>query len=209
MTAALIEGLVLGLTLAFLVGPGFISLVQTSISRGIYAGIQFATGIALSDLFLIGLSYFGLLQLFGSDRQYLVLGIIGGSVLIIFGIINFQRKYSIPSPVNLKIPATGGRFFKHLSKGFFLNITNPFLLIFWVSVSGIASAKYGIPSAEINVFFIATLAAIFGTDILKVFVSQKIRQYLSIRILTLINRVVGVILILFGAILIIRVLFFL
>lgn len=209
MTAALLEGIILGLTLALLVGPGFISLVQTSISRGVYSGIQFAIGIALSDLLLIGLSYFGLLQLFGSHRQHLALGIIGGGILIVFGVINYQRKYSIPSHVHLKIPPSGGRFFKDLSKGFFLNITNPFLLIFWVGITGIASAKYGLPSPEIIVFFGATLAAVFATDVFKVFISQKIRRFLSIRVLTYINRLVGVLLISFGVFLIIRVLFFL
>lgn len=209
MANPFIEGVVLGITLALLVGPSFIALVQTSINRGFYSGLQFAIGISLSDLTLIGLSYIGLLQIFDNAQQYLVLGIIGGCVMIGFGIITYNRKYTIPSniPINLKVST--GRFFKHLSRGYFLNILNPFLFIFWVGVMGLAGAKYSIPSLEVHLFFSGCIMAVFTTDMIKVLISQQIKRYLTVRVLTLLNRIVGSLLVLFGLVLIVRVLFFL
>ncbi len=206
MTMALIEGIILGITLAFLVGPAFISLVQTSIHRGRVAGLQFAIGISLSDITLVALSYFGLLQIFETGRQYHALGIIGGCILIAFGVVTFTRKYTVPKPVQLNVRVKTGRFFKYLSKWFFMNILNPFLLLFWVGVMGVVSARYNIPSREIHLFFAATISTVFLTDMVKVFISRKIKKFLSIHLLTLLNRIVGSLLILFGVVLIVRVL---
>ncbi len=208
MTRALAEGIFLGITLAFLVGPAFISLIQTSIHRGFFAGVQFAAGISLSDMVLIALSYIGLLQVFNSNEQYLALGVIGGIIIIVLGIITYNRKYSIPSNINLNLKVKTSRFFKYLSKGFFLNIFNPFLLIFWVSVMGLVKTKYLMPSSEAHIFLVGCIAAVFGTDLIKVIIARKIKDYLNIKTLTLLNRIVGSMLVLFGIVLIMRVVFF-
>lgn len=209
MTRAIYEGAFLGFTLAFLVGPTFISLIQTSIQRGFRAGVQFAVGISLSDVSLIALSYLGLLQVFSSANQHKTLGIIGGCILITFGIITFKRNHSIPTHIPLTARVSTGRFFKYFSKGFLLNILNPFLLIFWVGVMGLVSAKYTIPSKEVHVFFSACIVTVFSTDLIKVIVSRKIQKHLDKRKLKLLNRFAGSMLMLFGVILIIRVIFFL
>jgi threonine/homoserine/homoserine lactone efflux protein len=215
MISALIEGLVMGVTLAFLVGPSFISLIQTSIHRGFYSGMQFAVGIALSDLTLIALSYIGALQFLGAEHNQLRMGIIGGIIVIGFGIVTFTRRHTISSSPQVTLEMQrktdrffSGRFFRYVSKGYFMNIFNPFLLIFWLGVMSLVSAKYGIPSREIWVFFTGTIAAVFTTDILKCFLSQRIKQRLNIRVLTWINRIVGLMMVLFGLVLILRVAFF-
>ena len=144
MTYAFFEGIILGVTLAFLIGPAFIALLQTSIHRGFIAGIQFAIGIAISDITLIGLSYIGVLQLISSEQNKIIVGIVGGIVLILFGIITFVRKYKMPGTAKIEIKISKGRFFRHFSKGFFINILNPFLLIFWLGVMSFISSKYGV-----------------------------------------------------------------
>ena len=209
MTRAILEGAFLGLSLAFLVGPTFISLIQTSIQRGFKAGVQFAIGISLSDISLIALSYLGLLQIFSSAQQHLTLGIVGGSILIAFGIITFKRNYSIPTHIPITARVSSGRFFKYFTKGFLLNILNPFLLIFWIGVMGLVSAKYTIPSKEVQVFFSACIVTVFSTDLVKVIISRKIGENLNKKKLILLNRFAGSMLILFGIILILRVMFFL
>ena len=213
MITALIEGIAMGLTLAFLIGPSFVSLLQTSIQRGYYAGIQFAIGIVLSDLTLIALSYFGALQFLGADQNQLRMGIIGGLIVIGFGIVTFTRKYHIASPLKLEIHIKTEGFFssrllKYISKGYFMNIFNPFLLVFWLGVMSLVSSKYGIPSKEIFIFFISTLSTVFVTDLLKCMIANRIKKRLNVKVLTLLNRIVGIVMVAFGISLIIRVLFF-
>lgn len=212
MAVSLIEGMIMGLTLAFLVGPSFVSLLQTSIHRGFYAGVQFALGVALSDLTLIVLSYFGALQFLGADQNQLRMGVIGGIIVIGFGVVTFTRRHHIASPVNVDLgPKTdrffSGKLFKYVSKGYFMNIFNPFLLIFWLGVMSLVSSKYGIPSKEIFIFFAGTVSAVFVTDLLKCVVANRIKRRLTPGVLTLVNRIVGILMVAFGIGLIIRVAF--
>jgi threonine/homoserine/homoserine lactone efflux protein len=208
MTSALIEGIILGVTLAFLIGPSFISLVQTSIHRGFPSGVQFAIGIVLSDLTLIALSYLGALQILQNQRNEVAVGVIGGLLLMGVGAVTFTRKYVIPAPVSIEVRVSGRGVLKYIMKGFFLNIFNPFLLIFWIGVMGVVTSKYGIPSKEILIFFAGTIAAVFLTDLFKVGIAHRIKRYLNARVLTIMNRIVGVFLVLFGIALIIRVWYF-
>ena len=44
------QGVTLGITLAFLMGPALFVLLQTSLNRGLKAGLFIALGIFLSDV---------------------------------------------------------------------------------------------------------------------------------------------------------------
>ena len=204
------EGIILGITLAFLVGPGFVALIQTSIHRGFIHGVQFSIGVVASDLALIALSYLGALQLFSDSENQFTVGIVGGIILMIFGVVTFMRKSTaLPHSAGIEVKVkTGGRFMKYFFKGFFMNIFNPFLLIFWIGTMGIVTAKHGVNSKDVMIFFTGTLSAVFATDLVKCFVADKIKRFLNIKVLTWLNRIVGVLLFVFGIILIIRVLCF-
>ena len=208
MFSVLIQGVILGFTMAFLIGPTFISLVQTSIHRGFPSGVQFAMGVVLSDLVFIALSYLGALQIFQNESNQVTMGFIGGLILMGFGAVTFTRKYVMPAPVSIEVRVSGRGILKYVMKGFFMNIFNPFLLVFWIGVMGIASSKYSIPSREILVFFVGVIGTVFLTDIFKSFIAHRIKRYINARVLTIMNRVVGVCLVLFGIGLIIRVCYF-
>src|SRR5210317_858169 len=87
-----LQGILLGLTFAVLLGPAFFSLIQTSIHRGFMRGMLLAIGIFLSDLVALVLCYFGATQILGSDpRENVYFSIIGGIIMIIFGTYTFSR----------------------------------------------------------------------------------------------------------------------
>ncbi len=205
MSRALIEGIILGITLAFMIGPAFISLVQTSIYKGPASGIQFAAGIALSDFVLIALSYLGTLKILGSLQHQMPVGIIGGAILIAFGIYTFKRKTKISESSKINVALKPINIFKHLFKGFFMNIFNPFLLIFWIGVVSIVTTKYGFETAKTYLFFAGTITGVFLTDTVKCIIAHKIRNSLNFKMLIWVNRIVGIILVAFGLLLIVRV----
>lgn len=221
MFGLLIQGILLGFTLAVLIGPAFFTLIQTSIHRGFKSGIFLAIGIFLSDITLISiisLCTLGLLGAFASPEFLLnpvnkiYFGIIGGVILFVFGIFTFTRKLEHftnnddDNDPNKPGPLT------FILKGYFLNIANPVLIIFWMGVvsgviSGAEPAKTDI-FKHVMTFFTGALATIFATDTLKCFVANKIKNYLQPRILVIINHTIGVLLIIFGIVLILRVLVF-
>jgi len=207
MVAATIEGIILGITLAFLIGPAFIALVQTSIHNGLNSGLLFALGISLSDLALISLSYLGAIQFLDSQANKLLVGIIGGSILIIFGLFTFFKKYKVSTSrgIEVKVTVTGGGIFRYILKGFFMNILNPFLLIFWLGVMSFVSARFGVATKEVVSFFTAAIIAVFTTDTLKCLAASRLRRILNIAILTWVNKGVGVFLVIFGLVMVARV----
>ncbi|MFA5972074.1 MAG: LysE family transporter [Lentimicrobiaceae bacterium] len=202
----LIQGVILGLTLSALLGPALFTLLQTSIHRGLKSGIFLAFGIFLSDISVVYLAFLGALQLINQKNNYMIAGIIGGSILIGFGIYTFLHKIHIDGnnkSIEVRVPGP----ITYILKGYFLNIMNPFVWFFWISAMVGVSSSFGDDKHGIVIFFIGTLATVFGSDVLKVFIAHRIKDHLNVKILVRVNHFVGLLLIVFGVFLIIRVFF--
>lgn len=204
MINTLLEGIVLGLALAFLIGPAFFSLIQTSISKGMYTGSLFAIGISLSDTVLILLTSVGVTQIASESTFQLFFGIIGSIVLVSFGIYTYSKKVIShqAKEINLKIKNTHP--FIYILKGFVLNFANPFIWIFWFTMAVTLNARVESTNSYI-LFFIGAISTVFITDLLKCFIAGKIKAFLSNKMMFLINRGVGILLMIFGLVLLIRV----
>lgn len=201
----LLQGILMGLTVTISFGPGFMALFQTSIVRGVKAGIVLALGILISDLVLISVSYFGLSNLIIKGNTA-VLGAIAGSILIISGAFSVFRKPSASLPNSGDLPDLHGRLPVLLIKGFLLNIANPFVLIFWIGIMGFAASNYGMHSYGFFIFFLGLLSTAFSSDLMKCYLSGFLKKILSIRTITLVNRVIGTIFIAIGIFVICKVL---
>jgi len=199
----LLEGVILGFTLAvfFGFGPALFALLQTTIHRGFLPGLFLAIGIFLSDLVLVGLCFVGAIQIISKPENNLAFGIISGVVLIIFGVVSYTRKVEFDK--NKKVNSKNRAWLIAYSlKGFFLNIANPFVWIFWMGVVVGITANYEGDKYAVIVFFSATLLTVLSTDILKCFASYKIKRFLTQKIVQRINHIAGIGLVLFGLFLI-------
>lgn len=201
---ALFEGAILGLSLAFIFGfgPAFFALMQTAINRGFWQGVMLAFGIFLNDLTVVILALLGSVTLIKGSENYKLLGIIGGSLIIIFGIFALTRKQlakhkSEKQPINNNI-------ILYVGKGFLLNLANPFVWLFWLTVVVSATATYKANTTSLTIFFATALGIIFSTDILKVFTASRLKYLLTEKFLIILNKVAGVGLIIFGVFLIVR-----
>jgi threonine/homoserine/homoserine lactone efflux protein len=204
-----LEGVALGLLIAITFGPAFFTIIQTGIDKGFKSAFYTALGILLCDFFLISVCYLGLTSLFEKLENNIWIGLVGGIILIIYGTYTFLKKPEILKrrSAKYKTPELNQKHFKYVIKGFFLNIANPFIYIFWVAAVSFVSqqAEEGKSLNYAIIFFSGTLITIFGTDLLKSFVGNKIKKYLRPRIQLWINRIVGIILIVSGIVLIVRV----
>lgn len=176
-----------------------------------------ALGIALSDILLITICYIGASTFFDNVSNKLFIGIIGGFILIGYGLYTVFRK---PKEMNPKLPPYHERSFlqKYTSheakmitysiKGFFMNLLNPFLLIFWLTAMGWVSANA--PEGKLFhyaiAFFCGTICTVFSLDLLKSLIGTRISKYLRPENILWINRIVGVALSVFGIFLILKVL---
>lgn len=199
----LLEGIILGFTLAvfFGFGPALFALLQTTIHRGFLSGLFLAIGIFLSDVVLVGLCLVGAIQIINKPENLEAFGIISGIILIIFGITSYTRKVEFSKE---KKPKKKDRpwLTTFVLKGFFMNIANPFVWLFWMGVVVAMTAQFESDENSVIIFFSAALLTVLITDILKCFASYKIKKFLTQKIVQRINHIAGIGLVLFGLFLI-------
>ena len=201
---ALYEGIILGFSLAFIFGfgPAFFALIQTALHRGFWAGVLLAFGIFLNDFVIVLLGLVGSVNVISGSENYQLMGIIGGGLLIIFGIVTFLRKRKTEKE---KSNGNGNpHAFIYIGKGFLLNLLNPFVWIFWFTVIVSATASYKADTYLLSLFFGGTLGVVLVTDITKVFMAAKLKSLLTEKFLDLVNKIAGISLAVFGLFLILR-----
>lgn len=199
-----IEAFLAGLTLSLLIGPAFFTLLQTSLAKGFKPALRFALGIFLSDAFLVSISFLGASRLFTDPSASKVIGVVGGIILMLIGVYTFRKKVqmkpeALPAP---DVPIHTPRW-RYFFKGFFMNMANPGTWIFWFVSVGTITAQYTTDEGyvmhyRVIFFFLVTLLTVFSMDTLKAFVAHKIKRLINERTITIVNKVVGVLLFLFG-----------
>jgi threonine/homoserine/homoserine lactone efflux protein len=190
-----ITGLLFGLIFIFSLGPAFFSLLQTSVQKGFKKAIFLAIGISLSDILYVSLALMGVASLLEEPRTKMWLAIGGTVVLVAYGVYSWFKKP--------KIYVSDGyegdfSYLKYLFKGFILNGFNPFIVVFWVGIIGIISVNYDFSDVGRIYFFSGVLTTILVSDLTKAFVAYRLRSQITPKKILIMNRSVGVILILFG-----------
>jgi threonine/homoserine/homoserine lactone efflux protein len=206
MDSVLIKGITLGLLLTIAVGPVLFSIIKQSINNGWKGGLAFVVGVSLSDVSLAVVSNF-FTELFTNliERKELI-GTIGSTFLISVGIyFLFFKKVKVNEQGSQVLKFRKRDYLKLLLAGFFMNILNPGIIIFWLTAST-AFADEAL-NQRITIFTVA-LVLVLITDILKVLLANRIRQRLTLKNIQFVNRLNGIILIGFGVVLLWGLLFY-
>jgi len=207
MIHLVIDGALLGLLVAISLGPAFFAIIQTGINQGFKHGLFFAIGVLVSDIVLVTISYLIGASIFDDPKSKVFVGLIGGIILIIFGSVSWAKKPEILKRRSLKLKEIKApRLFAFPIKGFFMNIANPFLYFFWFGALGIVGklAPEGKMLQSTIIFFGATFVVTFSTDLLKSYIGNKIKNFLNPRKEIVINKTVGVALVIFGIIMLFK-----
>lgn len=217
----ILEGIIIGLSLALIMGfgPSFFTLIQTSINRGFKSAMLLDLGIILNDVMIVCLMMMTNLQFNITDEKNLIFaGISASIILIIFGIYTFklspQKIINISEHNNHNIDMMNVKFddepswYVYISKGFVINIFNPFVWIFWITCVATASSNYEGNKYSLILFFIGVFSTVLFFDIIKAAGAYSLKKFFTENMLKRLNQITGITLILFGLYLIVRVLFF-
>ncbi|GAA4272501.1 LysE family transporter [Aquimarina gracilis] len=188
-----LEGFVIGLGMIIFIGPVFFLLLNSSFQWGAKAGVAVALGIIVSDIVCVALCYYGLSSFINVEGNRFWIGIVGGLILFILGMNYLLKKASIETDTSLNIKGIQTFFIK----GFSVNFFNPFVFAVWISIVQYGKSKY-YDQELLLVFLTAVLSGIFTTDLFKVFLSKKLKKFISLKRLTIFFRIAGIILILFS-----------
>lgn len=207
MTEALLKGLALGLLLAISVGPVIFSIIKQSINNGHKGGISFAIGVASSDLTLVLISNV-FTELFNRLMRFeKVIGIGGSILLICLGLyfLFFKKVKLADDGVTVHMQLTARNYVSIFFAGYFMNTLNPAVFAIWLTW---ATAFVTMPVNQRIVLFASCLAVVLLADLLKVFLANRLRKQLTPKIIHRINQLSGIILIVFGVVLITGILFY-
>lgn len=215
-----LEGVIIGLSLALIMGfgPSFFTLIQTSISRGFKSAMFLDLGIILNDIFIVALMMMTNVQFNINDRENVIYGgIAAGIILIIFGIYTFllspEKIMHISENNNQKINSMNEKFvdkpkwYIFLTKGFVINIFNPFVWIFWVTCVATASSNFSGNKYSMIIFFLGVFATVLFFDILKAAGAYSLKRFFTAKMMKIMNQIIGIILIIFGLYIAARVIF--
>ena len=192
----LFKGLLFGLLLSFLLGPVFFALMQTSIEKGFKAGLFMASGVAMSDSLYMFITYTGVSFLSENDQVKIILGFTGSVIMIVFGIFTFLKP--VPTRGRKQPHFIANNYFRKIVKGFVLNGINPFIFIFWLGVAGMITIELHYSFDQAFLFYVGVVAMVLSMDITKAFLATRIRDLITPRFMKILNRSVGIALILFG-----------
>lgn len=196
-----------------MLGPAFFVLLETSIKKGIRAALAFDAGVLIADVIYIVIAYVFIQQVeelsYGDDNA--IIRAIGGILFIIYGYFTFFRVVSKVDKVKMKNPKFEGTenikdYWIHFIKGLLLNLANPLVVFYWFSVMafGHSGHKEALSAFEIFLFLGVVLGTFFTIDVIKIFGAKRLRPFITVNLLSSLNRITGTILMAFGTFLLIN-----
>lgn len=206
-----------------MIGPVFFILLETSIKKGIRAGIALDVGVFLSDVMYILIAFF-----FYSEVKALAEGqsketakVIGGFLFIIYGLFTyFKKPTTMDDPKNrdtsqlLDIDISGNKANREPSdwkayrmlclKGFLLNLANPLVVFYWFSVLTLGDANKieGWSANAVLLTFVGIILLVFfSIDFLKIVGAKQLRPFITNKLLKSLNLLIGIVFMAFGVVL--------
>jgi threonine/homoserine/homoserine lactone efflux protein len=194
MLDPILSGIGFGFILAAILGPVFFTLLQTALHESFKAASHLAFGVLLSDMGWIVAGYAFASQIDLTGKYKFLVGWIGGTLLIVFGVYNFFKKIKVKEVDDDKKTVHA----KFVLKGFLLNAFNPSVPLFWLSIISVVKLKENYSFTHEAVFFGAVLSTVFGVDLFKSYIAQRIKRVLNHKVLVWMNRILGLVLFAIG-----------
>ena len=192
-----------GFFTAFIMGPVFWVLLETSITKGFKAAVAFDLGVMFADVCFIGICYLGSFQLLEDEQNKQGLFVLGGTILLLYGLFSWINRAK-KNKENLDIQESKENYFGLAAKGFAINILNVGVFIFWGGVTIVSSPASGKSFTTFVLFFSIVLLSYFITDLLKISVANRFKSLLTGKGIVVVNSIVSLILVISGVVLILK-----
>lgn len=198
-------GLIIGVLVAAPVGPVNVLCIQRAIERGFWGGIAAGLGAVLGDGLIALFASLGVGAISGAVKYHrFAIQIVGGLALFAFGVkLYFTAPRFDTVAADEVNPETLRDFVWDIPQTFFLTITNPGAVLGLFAIFGGVSTFVEVTNYIEALFMVAAIMA--GSIAWWVMLSNIISRYrhhITTETLGKINRVGGLLLMLFGAVLI-------
>lgn len=200
-------GLLIGVLIAAPVGPVNVMCIQRAIERGFWGGVAAGIGSVLGDGLIALFAALGVGAVSGAFIAHRsMIEVVGGVAFIVFGLKLFLTKPGVTIPAQAPRPeATLKDFAWDIPQTFFLTITNPGAVLGLFAIFGGVSTFVEVKSTIDALLMVAAIMA--GSLLWWIFLSNLIARYrhlIDAGRLYSVNRLAGILLIGFGAILLVE-----
>ena len=199
----LLTPITVGFFTAFIMGPVFWVLLETSITKGFKAAVAFDLGVMFADVCFIGVCYLGSFQLLEDEQNKQGLFVLGGTILLLYGLFSWINRAK-KNKENLDLQESKENYFGLAVKGFAINILNVGVFIFWGGVTIVSSPASGKSFTSFVLFFSIVLLSYFITELLKISVANRFKRLLTGKGIVIVNSIVSLILVVSGVVLIFK-----
>lgn len=191
------RGIAIGILISAPMGPVGILCIQRTLDKGRHTGFYTGVGAAISDLLYCLLTGFGLsfIEDFIENNQN-VIQLLGSIVLIGFGIFIFRKRpaKAMRTPDIQEISPK-----KNILAGFLFTFSNP--LILFLIIGLFARFSFLVPDMRFYHYIVGYVGIVVGALVwwwIVTYLIDKLRAHFSARTMIWINRVIGVVILIFA-----------
>lgn len=203
----LIKGIIIGFIVAIPIGPVAALCIGRTLNKGWFKGIFSVVGATLGDGFYACIAAYGLTFILDILIKYdFWLRLLGGCFLIGMGLYILFKKKEVKSW--LKLEVADDHIGKTISSSFFACIANPITLFAYIALFsgfGLANAKDSFLPASSLV--IGVLIGSFAWGLILVQSFTLFRNHLGDKTQTILNKVTGGFVVIFGIIILLTLIF--
>ena len=183
-------GLLIGWGVAIPIGPMNLEIIRRNLRFGLPSGLSFGLGIISADLTYLLLLNLGILAvLIHTQAIMLPIGIAGSAILFWFGIKTLRMQPPNPHSIQTKAEP----LWRQSRDGYLLTLFSPFTILFWASMSSEIAISDSGPHHMIAMalgIMTGVISWMIGLNIVLYFT----RHRLSAKIMHILNRSGGIIL---------------
>lgn len=189
-------GLGIMLSLVF-IGPIFFLLIETSFCRGPKHAIALDFGVIVADLLCIAAAFYAsgdLVQIIDKHPGFYR---ITAFIILIYAVYMIVSKTKMHLAGEEKL--IGQNYFKTFLNGFFFNILNIGVVLFWLVT--VISVRNAYPKLDDFILYMSIVVATYlMIDFLKIYLAKQFHYKLTDKFATQIRKFVGYILVVFSII---------
>jgi threonine/homoserine/homoserine lactone efflux protein len=200
----ILKGVLLGFILSISIGPVIFAIIKQSLTNGKRSGYAFVAGVSSSDFILLFICNFftSLFNLVLNHKSTIALA--GAGFLFLMGLYTlFFKKMKLENmgidgahkTVSIK------NLLSSYFSGFLMNTLNPSVFLFWFAWTAAINTSADDTPNPVQyklIVFGTCLGFVLLSDLIKVFLAGKLRPRLTEKNLLWINRVSGMIILIFS-----------
>lgn len=192
----MISYFILGLSLAAPIGPINAAQLDKGIKHGFMHAWIIGIGAIIADAILMALIYFGVVHFLTTPFMKTFLWFFGCFVLMYSGVESLMSAGKLKEEHNRSADTLAKSFFS----GFFMSISNPLSILFWLGIYGSVLAETIAVYDRDHVLFYTGImfTGLLVWDITLASLASTFRRFLTYRAITFISIISGLSLIGFG-----------